>query len=339
MINYKNIKTQIAQDQVRKEAYVDLGGNLNDVEISGNEAQEICGRNDEFERILQNSENTYDHSNNLLYQYYAEVGKYPLLTPEEELYYGRLAQKEDVGAINKLMRGNLRLVIMFAQRYEYRGLELADLISEGNLGLRHAIGKYEPDLNFRFSTYAVWWIRYYIETAIMNYGRTIRIPIHINKSIAKLMKLARSLSQELQREATVAELAEASGLDVFEVMRLFSSNEASISLDGLLKGDDDDRDLYDVLPDNNSIDALAESLDSEIFTVLDNMVGSLTKSEQDVISYRFGVNGKKAKTLEATGEKMGITRDQVRYLQVKTLEKIRDLLELQEIELEDLLTS
>lgn len=291
----------------------------------------------EFEAILRNSENTYDHGNDLLYQYFSEVGKYPLLTPEEELQYGRLAQKEDINAINRLMQGNLRLVIMFAKRYEYRGLELADLISEGNLGLRHAVDKYDPDRNFRFSTYAVWWIRYYIETAIMNQGRTVRVPIHINKAIAKLVKVSRTIAQEKQWEATISELSEATGFTLSEVMDLMANNESSVSLDGLIKREDS-RGLHDVLPDESANDLLTSSLDSEVFSVLENVIGSLTEAEQMVIHYRFGINGQSVKTLDETGEAMDLTRDQVRYLQVKTLEKLRAILEEKEIALKDLLT-
>ncbi len=338
MTNYKDAKLQNEKYQTNDGIVVERLSHVNNVsEAERADFQLLADSYSEFEEILKNRENPYDHSHNLLYRYYAEVGKHPLLTPEEELYYGRLVHKGDQAAIDKLMQGNLRLVIMLAQRYENRGVELADLISEGNLGLRHAIGKYDPERNFRFSTYAVWWIRYYIETAIMNHGRTIRIPIHINKLIAKLIKSERELSRKLQREVTVSELAKAIDLTIFEVMKLQTSSEASISLDGLL-GDNDNRDLYDVLPGTLCDDLLDKSLDSEVFSVLESVVSSLTDPEKEVIAYRFGINGKRAKTLEVTGEKMGITRDQVRYLQLKTLEKIRSLLNEQEIELEDLLT-
>ena len=198
---------------------------------------------DEFEKILANSKNEYGHSHNLLYRYYAEVGKYPLLTADEELYYGSLARDGDQSAIHKMMQGNLRLVIMFAQRYENRGVELHDLISEGNLGLHHAIGKFEPERGLRFSTYSAWWIRYYLDTAVMNQGRTVRVPIHINKAIAKLNRAGRELMQSLKREATVAELSEATDMSIFEVMELMAHHKSSVSLDGVL-GADSDNDFY-----------------------------------------------------------------------------------------------
>lgn len=305
--------------------------------VSGSDIESEQYYESEFDAILRSTQNTYDHGNDLLYRYFSEVGKHPLLTAEEELHYGRLAQKEDMAAINRLMQGNLRLVIMFAKRYEYRGLELADLISEGNLGLRHAVNKYDPDRNFRFSTYAVWWIRYYIESAIMNQGRTVRVPIHINKAIAKLVRISKSISQEKQREATMLELSEATGFTLFEVMDLMANNEGAVSLDGLLPHEDS-RGLHDILPSQSGNDLLVSSLDSEVFSVLDNVISSLTQAEQEVIHCRFGLNDQPVKTLDETGEIMGLTRDQVRYLQMKTLDKLHEILQEKEIALKDLLT-
>lgn len=291
----------------------------------------------EFESILETSKNRYDHSHNLLYRYYAEVGKYPLLTAEEEIAYGYQVQAGDKSAIDKLMYGNLRLVIMLAQRYRHRGVDLGDLISEGNLGLRHAIEKYDPSRNYRFSTYGVWWIRYYIEAAIMNQSRTVRVPIHIGKSISRLLKISRELTLKLQREPSMKELSEASDLTIFEVMQLLSNHETMLSLDTLIQGENE-RDYYHILPDKSSNDALKNLVDLEVFAVLDDTVSGLAPKEREVISYRFGINGRRKKTLEETGKKMGLTRDQVRYLQVKTLEKMQGILCDKTIELNDLLS-
>lgn len=167
-------------------------------ELTGHDAcnDTDFGYDDEFESILETSKNSYDHSHSLLYRYYAEVGKYPLLTAAEEIAYGYQVQAGDKRAIDNLICGNLRLVIMLAQRYKHRGVDLEDIISEGNLGLRHAIEKYDPSRNYRFSTYGVWWIRYYIEAAIMNQSRTVRVPIHIGKSISRLLKVSRELDRK-----------------------------------------------------------------------------------------------------------------------------------------------
>lgn len=301
-------------------------------EVEGDLTTEL----DEFERILANSKNEYDHSQNLLYRYYAEVGKYPLLTADEELYYGSLARDGDQSAIHKMMQGNLRLVIMFAQRYENRGVELHDLISEGNLGLHHAIGKFEPERGLRFSTYSAWWIRYYLDTAVMNQGRTVRVPIHINKAIAKLNRAGRELMQSLKREATVAELSEATDMSIFEVMELMAHHKSSVSLDGMLTSDSNS-DFYHIFADEEASNAVTNVVATDKQEILMQALESLDEKELEVISYRFGVNGKSQKTLDETGAEMDLTRDQVRYAQMKALTKMRDLLTARSIEIDDLL--
>lgn len=191
----------------------------------------------EFEKVLSQSKNKYVTHDNILYRYYFEVGRYPLLTAEEEKEYGLAAKSGDFEAWSRLFKGNLRLVIMIAQRYQNQGVELQDLISEGNLGVMHAVRKFEPEKGFRFSTYAVWWIRHYLSNAIMNNGRTIRIPIHVNKAIARLLAVQKSLSQQLKRKPTVKELAMETGQTISEVMHLMTNHESTLSLDAALGTD------------------------------------------------------------------------------------------------------
>ncbi len=292
---------------------------------------------DEFDHILQKSDDQFRGTDDLLYRYYVEVGRYPLLTAEEEKKYGLLAQKGDREARNILLQSNLRLVVMIARRQQRQGIDLLDLISEGNLGLNHAIEKYEVDRNYRFSTYAVWWIRHYISSAIMNQGRTVRVPVHVNKAIARLVRIAKELAQKFKREPTIKELAKESKLTIFEVMNLLADNEAIFSLDALITQGGDGQDFHHIIPDQGGEDIPDYLMKLERFSVLESLLESLEEKEKAVITYRFGLSGGRQKTLDETGDKLSLTRDQVRYLQMKTLEKMRSVLNELEVEKEDLL--
>ncbi|MHC5224692.1 sigma-70 family RNA polymerase sigma factor [Ignatzschineria sp. LJL83] len=292
----------------------------------------------EFHEILKNSKNISVFQENILYQYYAEVGKYPLLTAEEESQYGIAAQAGDVRAHQKLLKGNLRLVIMLAQRYKNQGVELHDLISEGNLGVMHAIGKFKPEKGYRFSTYAVWWIRHYFSNAIMNSGRTVRVPIHINKAIARMLSCMKELSQKLNREATISEIAEETNQSIYEVMDLLAHHESMLSLDATISGNDSSgNDFHHIIPDENSFDTEKELVESETFSILEDALAALEVQTRRVIEYRFGINGRTVKTLEKTGELLGLTRDQVRYAQMKGIESLRVSFDEQGVLWEDIL--
>lgn len=305
--------------------------------------QKGCQKSDnsinEFQTILRNSKNTYTFQENILHQYYSEVGRYPLLTAEEEQRYGTAAQSGDVSAHRKLLKGNLRLVIMLAQRYKNQGVDLHDLISEGNLGVMHAIGKFKPEKGYRFSTYAVWWIRHYFSNAIMNNGRTVRVPIHVNKDIARMLSCMKSLSQKFKREPTIREIAQETNQSIYEVMDLLAYHESMLSLDATMKGKDGGgNDLYHLISDKNAMNAEETLMESEIFSLLDKALFSLEVQTRKVIEYRFGMNGKSVKTLEKTGSLLGLTRDQVRYAQMKGLEALKAVFEKQGVLLEDILS-
>ena len=318
---------------LEEESHLEDSISFNTVEFDDAEAEEI----DEFERIMQKSDDQFRGTDDLLYRYYTEVGRYPLLTAEEEREYGLLAKKGDKRARNILIQSNLRLVVMIARRQQRQGIDLLDLISEGNLGLNHAIEKYEAERNYRFSTYAVWWIRHYISSAIMNQSRTIRVPVHVNKSIARLVRIAKELAQEFKREPTIKELAQESDLTIYEVMNLLADNEAIFSLDALITKEGDGQDFHHIIPDEEGIDIPDQLMKLEKFSVLESLLESLEEKEKAVIIYRFGLNGRRQKTLDETGEKLSLTRDQVRYLQMKTLEKMKMLLNNQKVKMEDLL--
>ena len=294
---------------------------------------------DEFHSILKNSKNTHTCQENILYQYYSDVGKHPLLTAEEERKYGKAAKLGDVRAHQKLLKGNLRLVIMLAQRYKNQGVDLHDLISEGNIGVMHAIGKFQPEKGYRFSTYAVWWIRHYFTNAIMNNGRTVRVPIHVNKAIARMLSCMKSLSNTLKREATVSEIAKEMNQSIYEVMNLLAYHETVLSLDATLSNKDDSgSDFHHIVSDENAVDTETHLMESETHTLLEDALLSLETQTRKVIEYRFGMNGNNVKTLEKTGEILGLTRDQVRYAQMKGIEALRASFDAEGVLFEDVLS-
>lgn len=303
-------------------------------EITNNQTEAV----DEFTEILKNSRNENTFNENILYRYYSEVGQYPLLTAEEEQKYGLAAREGDLQAWRYLFKGNLRLVIMIAQRYQNQGIELHDLISEGNLGVMHAISKFEPEKGFRFSTYAVWWIRHYLSNVIMNEGRTIRIPIHVNKAISRLLTVIKELSQTLNREPTINEISDKTGQSIYEIMDLMAYHESTLSLDATIRSDQEGSDFYHLVSDDNADDATEILIGSEKLVILQSFLHHLEPQARRVIEYRFGVNGQSRQTLEKTGELLGITKDQVRYSQMKALARLKEIFDENGIELCDILS-
>ena len=292
---------------------------------------------DEFSWIIKMRENTHIREGNILYRYYAEVGRHQLLTAEQELILGRKVKEGDIHASLMMIVANLRLVVMIARRYVDRGLDLPDLISEGNIGLIHAVSKYEFERGFRFSTYAVWWIRHYIEKGIMDQGRTIRVPIHVNKAIARLLAVSKELSSELEREVTMKELADRAGKSVTQVMDLLINKEAVDSLD-LVVSDDQKRNLHLLVEDSEVVEVIHDLIEAETLDLLTFVLAQLAPNARAVIECRFGVNGREAKTLDQTGAVLGMTRDQVRYLQIKALDHMRAFLAEKDVSAEDLLS-
>lgn len=290
---------------------------------------------DEFDAILKTSVNTYSHDN-ILSRYYDEVGQYPLLTVEEERQCAYAVKEGCMDSWNRLFMGNMRLAIMVAHRYKNQGVDTSDLISEANLGIMHAISKFEPDKGFRFSTYAVWWIRHYLSNVIMNEGRTIRIPIHVNKAISRQQMIIKELTQTLDREPTIKEIADKSGQSIFEVMSLISHHESTLSLDASIN-QQEGGDFYHIVSDDNAEDVPEVLIGSEKLSILASFLHLLEPQARKVIEYRFGVNGESPQTLEKTGKLLGITRDQVRYSQMKALEALRNIFEEKGIYLSDIL--
>ena len=267
--------------------------------------------------------------------YLNEVGFSPLLTLEEEKFYARKARAGDEAARRRMIESNLRLVIKIARRYMNRGLALLDLIEEGNLGLIRAVEKFDPEKGFRFSTYATWWIRQTIERAIMNKGRTVRLPIHVIKEINIYLRAARKLAQTLGREPGPEDVAKMLDRPLENVKRLFGLNERETSVDAPL-GQESARSLLDTLPDEHNADPSLLLQNSDVQKHLDQWLKQLPKKQRAVVERRFGLHGKEAATLEQTGRELGVTRERARQIQLEAIRRLRRILEREGFSLEAL---
>ena len=257
--------------------------------------------------------------------YLNEIGHSPLLTAEEEIFYTRKAQQGCARSRARMIESNLRLVVKIARRYLNRGLPLLDLIEEGNLGLIHAVGKFNPELGYRFSTYATWWIRQTIERALMNQTRTVRLPIHVIKRINGYLRTGRQLSQSSQRAASIDEIAREMECPAQEVERLLGLNERT-TVSGYF-GSTDERSPLDALPDENGTDPAASVQDTDLQRGLKGWLARLSAKQREVLERRFGLNGHERATLEQVGKDIGLTRERVRQIQVEALGHLRRIVE------------
>lgn len=258
--------------------------------------------------------------------YLNEIGFSPLLTPEEEVYFARLARKGEESGRKRMIESNLRLVVKIARRYVNRGLTLLDLIEEGNLGLIRAVEKFDPERGFRFSTYATWWIRQTIERAIMNQTRTIRLPIHVVKELNLYLRAARELTQQLDHEPTAEEIARKVDKPVADVKRMLGLNERVASMDTPI-GAGSDKSLLDTVADEGASDPADVLQDNNMCACLENWIDQLSEKQQEVLSRRFGLRGYPISTLEEVGLEIGLTRERVRQIQVEALRRLREILE------------
>nr|WP_207794130.1 RNA polymerase sigma factor RpoS [Ramlibacter algicola] len=265
--------------------------------------------------------------------YLREIRRTELFTAQEEFETATRARAGDFAARQSMIEHNLRLVVSIAKAYMGRGVPLSDLIEEGNLGLMHAIGKFEPERGFRFSTYATWWIRQSVERAVMNQGRVIRLPVHVVRELQQVLRARRLLENDPAFQAArggtrgesvrVEDVAALLGRDVQEVSDLLALAEAPRSLDASMDRGDDERTLADSLPDDQAADPTGITHHHEVERLLATWVDALSDREREILEGRFGLHDREPETLEVLSERLGLTRERVRQIQNEALLKLR----------------
>lgn len=255
--------------------------------------------------------------------YLREIGKIPLLSAEEELELAHRVVAGDKDAKDKMAEANMRLVVSIAKRYVGRGLDLLDLIQEGNTGLLRAVEKFDPDKGFKFSTYATWWIRQAITRAIADQARTIRIPVHMVETINKLLRTQRRLTQELNREPTNEEIAAAMEIDVDKVEHIMKIKQDISSLDASIRDDEEESVLADFIEDEDTITPEESATAQLLKTHVKDMLGGLSDRGRKILELRFGLVDGKQHTLEEVGQIFGVTRERIRQIEAKELAKLR----------------
>lgn len=283
---------------------------------------------DDFHRALADLPSKAEKALDATQLYLNEIGYSPLLSADEEKYYARQARSGDESGRKRMIESNLRLVVKISRRYINRGLTLLDLIEEGNLGLIKSVEKFDPDLGFRFSTYATWWIRQTIERAIMNQTRTIRLPIHVVKELNVYLRAARELRQKLDHEPSAEEIAGMLDRPVADVKRMLGLNERVISIDTPI-GADSDNTMGDLIADAHVCDPSLLLQDIDIKDNIAIWMEELSDKQREVVSRRFGLRGYESSTLEEVGREIGLTRERVRQIQVEALKRLRSIMETQ----------
>jgi len=255
--------------------------------------------------------------------YLREIGKIPLLNAKEELELAQRVVAGDKEAKDQMAEANMRLVVSIAKRYVGRGLDLLDLIQEGNTGLLRAVEKFDPDKGFKFSTYATWWIRQAITRAIADQARTIRIPVHMVETINKLLRTQRRLTQELNREPTNDEIAKAMEIDVDKVEHIMKIKQDISSLDASVRDDEEDSVLGDFIEDEDTISPEESATNQLLKEHVKQLLAGLTDREQKILKLRFGLEDGKSHTLEEVGQEFSVTRERIRQIEAKALAKLR----------------
>jgi RNA polymerase nonessential primary-like sigma factor len=260
--------------------------------------------------------------NDVTQHYLNEIGAKPLFTPEQEFEWACRARSGEFIARQKMIEHNLRLVVNIAKHYLNRGIPLLDLIEEGNLGLIHAIEKFDPQRGFRFSTYATWWIRQSIERAIMNQSRTIRLPVHVVKEINVILRALRHLELANGKETSVEQIAHLIGKPIEDVRRALTLNEHIASLDAPLEIDPNHT-IADAIADDNSIDPAGLLQANEVGDLVGNWVDQLPEKQRRVLERRYGLGGADISTLEEVAAELSLTRERVRQIQIEALDQLR----------------
>ena len=318
-------KKELPEEILNEDGVVDATLSLDDFEP---DFDDLATEDEEDidEEDLLNGTYTDDITDDSVRMYLREIGKIPLLSIEEENELAKKAMEGNQRAKDKMAEANMRLVVSIAKRYSGRGLELLDLIQEGNTGLLRAVDKFDPSKGFKFSTYATWWIRQAITRAIADQARTIRIPVHMVETINKLMRTQRRLTQELNLEPTNKELAKEMDMDVEKIEYIQKIKQDITSLDAGVGRDGEEGEestLGDFIEDEDT----ARPEESATFQLLKDPVreilSTLSDRERKILEMRFGLNGTKSHTLEEVGLEFAVTRERIRQIEAKALMKLK----------------
>ena len=312
------------EEEVIEDLVIDAsGGPLAD--IDGPAPDELEDEEEDDEDVLNQGQYFDDASDDSVRLYLREIGKIPLLNSEEELALAQRVVAGDKKAKDKMAEANMRLVVSIAKRYSGRGLDFLDLIQEGNTGLLRAVEKFDPDKGFKFSTYATWWIRQAITRAIADQARTIRIPVHMVETINKLLRTQRRMTQELNREPTIEELAKELEMEPDKVEYVIKIKQDITSLDAGVgrDGEDEDSVLGDFIEDEDGATPEESATSQLLKEQVQSILSTLSDREQKIVKMRFGLENGKSHTLEEVGQEFAVTRERIRQIEAKALAKLR----------------
>lgn len=292
---------------------------------------DILGREEERKKLLSDIGvskekkrlDLGDISTDSIQMYLREIGKVPLLSTEEEMSLARRKEMGDIEAAQRLMVANLRLVVSIAKKFVGKNLSLADLIQEGNIGLMRAVEKFDPSKGYKFSTYATWWIRQAVTRALADQSRTIRIPVHMVETINRYQQVARQLIQDLGREPLPEEIASEMGEDVEKIRNLIQISQDTVSLDTSVGDEDEDSVLEDFIEDFKNVSPDRAAALQLLREYVKEAIKDLLPREQKILEMRFGLSDGVSHTLEEVGEEFGVTRERIRQIEAKALEKVQ----------------
>jgi len=325
----KDKTTKKADDEVAKDKddIVTSGsiGALSDIEEPAADELKDEEEEEDDEDVLNQGQYFDDASDDSVRLYLREIGKIPLLNSEEELALAQRVVAGEKKAKDKMAEANMRLVVSIAKRYSGRGLDFLDLIQEGNTGLLRAVEKFDPDKGFKFSTYATWWIRQAITRAIADQARTIRIPVHMVETINKLLRTQRRMTQELNREPTIEELAKELEMEPDKVEYVIKIKQDITSLDAGVgrDGEDEDSVLGDFIEDEDGATPEESATSQLLKEQVQAILSTLSDREQKIVKMRFGLENGKSHTLEEVGQEFAVTRERIRQIEAKALAKLR----------------
>ena len=318
-------KKELPEEVLNEEGVVDATLSLDDFEPDFDDLA-VEDEEDITEEDLLNGTYTDDITDDSVRMYLREIGKIPLLSLEKETELAEKAMQGDRRAKDKMAEANMRLVVSIAKRYSGRGLELLDLIQEGNTGLLRAVDKFDPSKGFKFSTYATWWIRQAITRAIADQARTIRIPVHMVERINELMRTSRRWTQELNREPTNQELAKEMDMDVEKIEYIQKIKQDITSLDAGIGRDGEEGEestLGDFIEDEDTASPEESATVQLLKEQVREILSTLSDRERKILEMRFGLNGTKSHTLEEVGLEFAVTRERIRQIEAKALMKLK----------------